>query len=272
MDTTFPERIVVAIYVTGDTHGKATRFSAHKWKFGKTLSRDDIVIVAGNFGFVWDGSKTDSYWLDWFESKPWTTCFIDGNHENHDLLSRYPVFTWNQGDVHVVRPHVLHLMRGEVYSIDGTTIFTMGGASSHDMEFRKEGKTWWRSELPNNAEHEHARKTLEEAEWKVDFVITHDAPSNIALELCAICERDFYPTNPLQRFLEELSEHVQFKRWIHGRYHLDRKIDKRHRAIYGDKRRKAHSIPKLWGFLPFIEDPLVFQITTTLFYRLQAIC
>lgn len=140
MDTTFPERIVVAIYVTGDTHGKATRFSAHKWKFGKTLSRGDIVIVAGDFGFVWDGSKTDSYWLDWFESKPWTTCFIDGNHENHDLLSRYPVFTWNQGDVHVVRPHVLHLMRGEVYSIDGTTIFTMGGASSHDMEFRKEGK------------------------------------------------------------------------------------------------------------------------------------
>ena len=169
-------------------------------------------------------------------------------------------------------PACTSLNEGEVYSIDGTTIFTMGGASSHDMEFRKEGKTWWRSELPNNAEHEHARKTLEEAEWKVDFVITHDAPSNIALELCAICERDFYPTNPLQRFLEELGEHVQFKRWIHGRYHLDRKIDKRHRAIYGDKRRKAHSIPKLWGFLPFIEDPLVFQITTTLFYRLQAIC
>lgn len=224
----------MTIYATGDTHGKATRFSTRKWEFGKSLNRDDVVIIAGDFGFVWDGSKTDNYWLNWFESKPWTTCFVDGNHENHELLSCYPVSKWSQGNVHVIRPHVFHLMRGELYSIDGTTIFTMGGASSHDIEFRKEGKSWWRSELPSNTEYGHARKTLGEAGWKADYMITHDAPTSIALELCAICKRDFYLTDPLQQFLEELNERVQFKRWIHGHYHLDKKTDKRHRAIYED--------------------------------------
>lgn len=133
----------MAIFVTGDVHGGAeygsSRFSSKSWPDGRTLSRDDVVVVAGDFGFVWDGSNTDRYWLDWFESKPWTTCFVDGNHENHRMLAELPETEWNGGRVHVARPHVLHLMRGEVFDIAGTTVLAMGGAASHDREWRKEG-------------------------------------------------------------------------------------------------------------------------------------
>ncbi len=76
----------MSIFVTGDIHGiaeyGASRFSSRAWPLGRTLTRDDVVIVTGDFGFIWSGSNTDKYWLDWFESKPWTTCFVDGNHEN----------------------------------------------------------------------------------------------------------------------------------------------------------------------------------------------
>ena len=76
----------MAIYVTGDVHGRAecgsSRFAFRNWPLGRILTRDDVVIVAGDFGFVWDGSNAERYWLDWFESKPWATCFVDGNHEN----------------------------------------------------------------------------------------------------------------------------------------------------------------------------------------------
>ena len=69
----------MSIFVTGDVHGiaeyGASRFSLHAWPLGRTLTRDDVVIVAGDFGFIWSGSNADKYWLDWFESKPWTTCF-----------------------------------------------------------------------------------------------------------------------------------------------------------------------------------------------------
>lgn len=121
----------MTVYVTGDVHGRAeygsSRFAFKNWPLGRTLTRDDVVIVAGDFGFVWDGSNAEKYWLDWFESKPWTTCFVDGNHENHHALAGLPVREWNGGFVHEARPHVLHLMRGEVFDIDGLTVLAMGG-------------------------------------------------------------------------------------------------------------------------------------------------
>lgn len=120
----------MSIFVTGDVHGVAeygaSRFSSRVWPLGRTLTRDDVVIVAGDFGFIWSGSNTDKYWLDWFESKPWTTCFVDGNHENHHLLAGLPMREWNGGLVHEVRPHVLHLMRGEMFDITGTTMLRHG--------------------------------------------------------------------------------------------------------------------------------------------------
>lgn len=71
----------MTVYATGDVHGRAeygsSRFAFTNWPLGRTLTRDDVVIVAGDFGFVWDGSNAEKYWLDWFESKPWTTCFVD---------------------------------------------------------------------------------------------------------------------------------------------------------------------------------------------------
>lgn len=137
------------IYITGDLHGTAeygrNRLSARCWPQGRDLSRDEIVIVAGDFGYVWDGSRIDAYWLKWLEEKPWTTCFVDGNHENHALLGSLPKRMWNGGRVHEVMPHVLHLMRGQVFDIDGLSIFTMGGASSHDREWRTEGESLWPS-------------------------------------------------------------------------------------------------------------------------------
>ena len=71
--------------------------------------------------------------LNQLECKSYTTLFVDGNHEKFDRLSDYPVDTWNRGKVHKIRPSVIHLMRGQIFEIDGKSIFTFGGASSHDI-------------------------------------------------------------------------------------------------------------------------------------------
>lgn len=47
-----------------------------------------------------------------------TTLFVDGNHDCHPRLADYPVKEWNGGLVHEIRPHVLHLMRGQVFNIN----------------------------------------------------------------------------------------------------------------------------------------------------------
>lgn len=227
----------MSIFVTGDIHRiaeyGACRFSSRSWPRGRELTRDDVVIVAGDFGFVWNDSNTDRYWLDWFESKPWTTCFVDGNHENHQLLSELPVREWHDSRVHMVRPHVLHLMRGEVFDIAGTRLLAMGGAASNDIELRREGVNWWAQELPGDDEMDRCRAALDRVGWSVDYVVTHEAPASIAEGLCQERRREF-ANDRLQRFLSELDARLQFRAWFFGHYHGDEWRDPRHRLVYHD--------------------------------------
>ena len=122
------------VFLTGDCHGNFRRFGRRYFPEQGTMDREDYVILCGDFGGVWAGTPEENYWLDWLEEKPFTTLFVDGNHENFDRLTAPPVHTWHGGNIHHVRPHVLHLMRGQLYKIGGRTFFTMGGAKSHDVE------------------------------------------------------------------------------------------------------------------------------------------
>ncbi len=99
-----------------------------------SASWDDYVIICGDFGGIWSSDQEDTEKLDWLEDRPFTTLFVDGDHENFDLLNALPVQEWHGGKVHCVRPHVLHLMRGQVFDIGSRTFFTMGGAASHDIQ------------------------------------------------------------------------------------------------------------------------------------------
>lgn len=51
------------IYITGDLHGTAeygrNRLLTRCWPEGRGLTRDDIVIVAGDFGYVWCFSEEE---------------------------------------------------------------------------------------------------------------------------------------------------------------------------------------------------------------------
>lgn len=63
--------------------------------------------------------------MEWFDESNFTTLFVDGNHENHALLDTFPVEEWHGGKIHRIKPSVIHLMRGQVFEIDGKNIFTM---------------------------------------------------------------------------------------------------------------------------------------------------
>ena len=84
------------IYITGDTHGEFERLSSKHFSAGD----EDYLIICGDFGGIWDTSKEQQYWLRCLSEKPFTTLFIDGNHENYDLLNTHPVIQWNGGKVH----------------------------------------------------------------------------------------------------------------------------------------------------------------------------
>lgn len=227
------------IYITGDTHQDFTRFGSRKFPEQKLLTRNDYVIICGDFG-IWDETAESLYWLKWLDNKPFTTLFVDGNHENFDLLSRFPEKEWNGGKVHQIREHIFHLMRGQIFELDGQTFFTMGGASSHDMpggvldsespdyhrqkkrleklkiRYRVNHLSWWQEELPCEEEYREALYNLEKQNWQVDTIITHCAPDSIAEQINPLS-----PSDALTRFLEEVKNRCRFRRWFFGHYHED---------------------------------------------------
>ena len=97
------------------------------------MTKDDYMIVCGDFGCVWNGDKSDDTQLDRLEALPFTVLFVDGNHENFDALNKYPVEEWRGGKAHKIRPQVIHLIRGQVLELQGRSFFTMGGAQSYDI-------------------------------------------------------------------------------------------------------------------------------------------
>ena len=90
------------IYATGDTHGDFQRFQPENFPEQAQMTRDDFMIICGDFGGVWDGGKRDARKLDWLESLPFTTLFVSGNHENFDRLAAYPAEEWNGGRIHLL--------------------------------------------------------------------------------------------------------------------------------------------------------------------------
>jgi len=179
--------VMSRLFITGDTHGEMSigRLSHTNWPEGRTLTKDDYVIIAGDFGLLWCGvpDKVEKYWIKWLNEKPWTTLFIDGNHDNHERLNSLENAYRFGSDVGKVSDSVFHLRRGEVYKIAGHRIFTFGGAVSIDKANRKEHLSWWKEEVPSWAECEHGLKNLSEQKDEVDYIITHTCPHDISLIL-----------------------------------------------------------------------------------------
>ena len=119
------------IYVTGDCHADWTRFSMGSFPEQKEMTRDDFVIVCGDFG-LWHDTPTEKWWFKWFAQKNFTVLFVDGNHENFDRLygNEFKIVDFHGGKAHKISENIYHLMRGYVFELDGKKIFTFGGAKA----------------------------------------------------------------------------------------------------------------------------------------------
>lgn len=219
--------------VTGDTHGEEGRFLHREELCNKFLRQGDYLFICGDFGYVSDGSYRERKFLQYMaEELPYTVCFCDGNHENFDLLDAFEVTYWNGGKVHIIQkdksgtPKVIHLMRGQIYEIEGKRIFTFGGAYSIDKAFRTPGRSWWPQEMPNEEEKEEAIKNLEAVDWSVDYILTHAAPE----ETMAIFHPDHIHEMPLNGFLEYVRERTSYTHWFMGHLHRDEDVW-RHQSI-----------------------------------------
>ncbi len=226
------------IYLTGDTHGDIdwSKINTTNWPEQKQLTKNDYLIIVGDVAMRWfdtlpngELNKTDKYTIDYYNKKNFTTLFIDGNHENHNALDSYSVIEWHGGKVHQLADSVYHLMRGQVFDIDGLKFFTMGGANSIDKYSRKENISWWAREMPSQEELQEGIDNLEKVDFKVDYVLTHCCGTSLISQLIYS-----YDSDTLTSFFDHLEFDfgLQFKHWYFGHYHRDKKLDDKHTCLY----------------------------------------
>lgn len=238
------------LYFTGDCHAEwAQKFSTDAFPEQKEMTRDDFVIVCGDFG-IWHDTKTEKWWLNWLEDKPFTLCFVDGNHENFDRLysDEFEVVDFHGGKAHKIRENVYHLMRGYIFDICGKKIFAFGGASSHDIQdgildredfdsdkefndtindwylkdkwFRINHISWWAQEMPSQEEMDFGLKTLADNGNKVDYIVSHCCPQEIA----SIFSHGSYKPDQLTQYFNDVKNTIEFDKWFFGHYHDNQQI------------------------------------------------
>ena len=228
---------MASLYFTGDTHQDISRFTIENFpeQMQMTGTQDEnFVCITGD-----EESQYEKYTLDWLERRPFTTLFVSGNHENFDRLysDKYPIREWRGGRAQFIRPHIIHLLRGEVYEILDKKIFTFGGASSHDIkdgvlemdderiymwsktmrEFRI--NHWWKEEIASQEEMEHGINILAQHDNCVDFIVTHCLPQEIA----SLISCGDYKADKMTEYLQTISTNTKFKQWYCGHYHNEKK-------------------------------------------------
>lgn len=213
------------VYITGDTHGEWERF---REKELRQLGTGDTLIICGDFGFLWNGSRKERSVLKKMEDLPYTVAFLDGCHENFDMLERCPVEDWNGAPVHRVRSNVVHLMRGQIYTIEKQTFFVFGGGHSQDYEIRRDTPNWWEQEHPSHGEIRQAVARLAACGNRVDYILTHEPPASLKDCLGV----DVFQRLEIHTFFEDVIRMCTYRKWFFGKCHIDRYIPMKFFAVF----------------------------------------
>jgi hypothetical protein len=218
------------IYLCGDTHCDidVSKLNTKNFPEQNGLSKNNFLIICGDFGAVWDGSRSDEWWLKWHDQKKYTTLFVDGNHENHKLLATFPIIEKFGGQVGKIRESVYHLKRGEVYKINGIKIFAFGGAVSADKEYRVEGETWWPEEVPTKEEMDYGLRNLATHNYDIDIIVTHTCPTSIFNQIDTKDKKISVVEQYLETIKQEFDKRKVNYQWYFGHFHQDLDIEQFH--------------------------------------------
>jgi len=223
------------IYITGDTHGDLARF-----KKCKMLKKGDFLLICGDFGFIWDGGKKEKAILKWLGKRKYHVLFVDGIHENFNELNSYPEQEWGGGNTRFITGNLRYLMRGEVFTLAGKTVLTFGGGGRLDDLIGVNASNNTEDvpalapdasahpEIPKETEYRNGLKALAKHNGRVDYIVSHEAPSKIA-EFLELPNSDKSRANA---YLDILSESCSFERLFFGHHHINRVVTPKYYALF----------------------------------------
>lgn len=216
------------LYFTGDIHGDAERLSKNALSM---MKQGDTLIICGDFGFLWDNTKPEKKALNALSRRCYNICFVDGTHENFEILQSYPVVSWNGGQAHKISDNIYHLMRGQIFTIEGKTIFTMGGGEDPEMEPDENEDASVHKEIPTSQELMNGVAALEQRQYKVNFIVTHEPPARTRDFLLLSANKSLRVT-ALGAYFDALAKQAQYGKWFFGSMHVDRFVSDKQIALF----------------------------------------
>lgn len=224
----------------GDTHGDMQ----HVLTVARTMSARgvELMVVLGDFGFLWPGHN----WgidIDKLSRRLKTTrqtlAFVDGNHEDFDLLYKFPVA---DDGLRWIRPNIVHIPRGyRTVLASGATLAALGGANSVDIGHRVLGRSVWGEESITEAD------LIKLGHEVVDVLIGHDAPLHLpSLDAWLAATDHGWPPAGLKYSAEGRAmfhrgfQQVRPRLYLGGHYH--RHIDERVTYTTGDTEFQTHVV------------------------------
>lgn len=208
------------ILITGDTHGDLSRFKDKKLR---RLKKSDALIICGDFGFIWDGSKKEKRTLKWLGKRRYNVLFVEGSHENFEELEKYETEEWCGGLTRKISGNLRQLIRGHVFEIAGKTVFAFGGGKSDESSSELKMKY----EVPEEDELQASDSRLAEHK-NIDYVVSYQPPQTVA-EFITGGEPQ---ADKISAYLEEKKQAAGFKHWFFGKYHITKHIPTRFTAVF----------------------------------------
>lgn len=220
------------LFVTGDTHHDIDikKLTTKRFPFQKELTKNDVLVILGDWGAIWYGDKRDNYMLKWWEQKPWTTFVVLGNHCNYNAIEKLPLDTAFGGPVRKVSDSVFIAETGIIYTICDKKCLVLNGADSHDMWCRKENVNWWAQERITQDDANKAVISLAQVNDEIDYFFTH-AGGGIASAMCG------FTPEPSDRWIDFVMNHLPAEgEWKHfcGHLHRDMCVTDRTKIVYQD--------------------------------------
>lgn len=206
------------IYITGDTHGTIERFDNF------SFNKEDKIIVLGDFGFLFqEPLKDELKKINNFKGLVHGAeiLFIDGNHDNFEKINNLKEIDRYNSKVGEVIEGVYHLKRGNIYTIENKTFFTMGGALSIDKHLRIENVNWWKEEEISYKDIENGLNNLEKVNYEVDYVLTHTAPEFLINDIYKYSKYTSH-NDPSSKILNLFYDKIKLNHnWFFGHLHID---------------------------------------------------
>jgi len=178
----------------------------------RKIKKKDTLIICGDFGFIWDSGKKEQKVLKWLGKRRYDVLFADGVNENFTELEKYPIEDFCGGKTRKISGKLRHLMRGYVFYIADKRVLAFGGGEN----------------LLQQEDFDLAKKSLEKVGNKVDYIISHEPPTQLA-ELLTMKTME---TENQSYFLDEINRITDYERWFFGKHHINKIVANKYFALF----------------------------------------